>query len=116
MAYPLGPKDNPDLRRLYEVEGLTLRQVAKHFGVSYQAVHDRLLRMGVTLRSRGNRRNAFERDLLYRLYVTDGLTVAEVAAKLNVTPHVVTRDLKHHGIPRRRTSTRPEEFAQKAKA
>jgi len=42
MAYPLGPKDNPDLRRLYEVEGLTLRQVAKHFGVSYQAVHDRL--------------------------------------------------------------------------
>ena len=107
MPRPLGPKHNPELRRLYEVEGLTLRQIAEHFGVSHQAVHDRLSRMGISMRLRVVRRNSLDPDVLHRLYVADGLTIAEVAEKLGLTPYFISRELKHHGIPRRRTGTRP---------
>ena len=106
LPRPLGQKHNPELSRLYEVEGLTLRQIAKHFGVSHQAVHDRLLRMGVALRKRSHRRYSFDAELLNQLYVVRGLTVAEVAAELNARPYCVTRELKRHGIPRRRPGTR----------
>jgi len=113
MKRPLGQKHNPELRRLYEVEELSLRQIAKHYGVSHQAVHDRLLRMGVTLRERSRRRELFEAEVLRELYVTNGLTLAEVGAKLNVTPYFVTRELKRHGIPRRKTGARSSFKIQK---
>jgi len=106
MPRPLGQKDNPELRRLYEVEGLTLRQIAEHFGVSHQAVHDRLSRMGVTLRKRSHRHYSLGAELLHQRYIVRGLTVAQVAAELNARPYCVTRELKRHGIPRRRPGTR----------
>ena len=106
MKNPLGPKHNPELRRLYEVEGLTLRQIAERYGVSHQAVHDRLSRMGISTQRRAHRRNALDAELLQRLYVINGLTIAEVAAELDVAPYFVARELKHHGISRRRTGVR----------
>jgi len=106
MAYPLGKKHNPELRRLYEVEGYTLRQIAEHFGVSFQAVHHRLMRMGVPMRPRSIQRQSLERDHLYASYVTDGLTLAEVAAELDTNIYFVRRELIRHGIPRRRTGSR----------
>ena len=106
MAYPLGPKHNPELRRLYEVEGLKLREIAKRFGVSHQAVHDRLVRMGVAMRTRSNRNHSLEAELLQKLYVRDRLTLAEVAAELKITPYFVARELRRHKIPRRRPGVR----------
>lgn len=107
MARPLGEKHNPELRRLYEVDGLTLRQIAKRFGVTHQAVHDRLLRMGVAMRPPSIRQLSLDHDLLYQLYIVDGLTLAGVAGRLYVTMYVVRRELIRHQIPRRRTSSRP---------
>jgi len=106
MNRPLGRKNNPELRRLYEVEGYNLRQIAKHFGSSHQAVHDRLLRMGVTMRPRSLQRFSFEREDLYRLYIVECLTLTEIAIKLGVTTYFVRRELIRHAIPLRRPGQR----------
>ena len=41
------------LRRLYEVEKPTLRQIADRVGMTYQAVHLRLKNAGIEFRKRG---------------------------------------------------------------
>ncbi len=42
-----------EMRRLYEVENLTLREIGDCFGVSRQTIHNRLVKAGVSLRKKG---------------------------------------------------------------
>src|SRR5438132_13477696 len=92
--------DTAELRRLYEDEGLTLQQVGDRIGLTRQAVHIRLSKAGVKMRPHGLPPIRLERDLLYRLYVVEGLTFAQTCAKLGVTGTPVKRELERHGIDR----------------
>jgi IS30 family transposase len=90
-----------EMKRLYLDEGLTLREVGERMGVTRQAVHFRLKRAGVMMRGNYTHSQTFERELLYRLYVTEGHSTGEVAAKLGVTAHHVTKQLVRNAIERR---------------
>ena len=48
------------VKSMYE-EGMTLRQIAKSLGITYQAVHSMLQRTGVTLRPRGGNTGSHSR-------------------------------------------------------
>jgi transposase len=103
------------IRDLYVDHRLTRRQIAEKLAVSEHTVRTTLDRSGVDTRTRGgfNRedRTRIPADVLRRLYGRQQLTVAQVAARLNSTPAVVSASLHEHGIPVRRPTwqTPPEQ-------
>jgi len=88
------------LRELYEEEGLSLRQIAERYGVSYQAVHNRLVRAGVAFRHSKQISAALDKKVLSKLYQKEHLTKAEIARRLGVSFGVVTSELERLGIPK----------------
>ena len=99
-----------EMRRLYEKDELTLRQIADRFGITRQAVHQRLTRAGVNMRPRSTRRMTLERDLLYDLYVVGGKTIVEVAAAFGVSMSKILTELKRYGIGRRKSGPAPWKY------
>lgn len=57
--------DLQELKDLYLIEKLTLKQIGEKIGVSKQAVHYRLQMAGVELRPRGRRPPKIERETLF---------------------------------------------------
>ncbi len=53
-----------EMQRLYEVEGLTLREIAGIFGLTWQAIHERLVRAGTPLRQESPVKRFLERETL----------------------------------------------------
>ena len=91
-----------EMVRLYEVEKQSLRTIAKRFEVTHQAVQQRLVNAGIRLRSRGNSlKQEFDREILQKLYVEQGLPVYKVAQELGVNFPAVLRTLEAHAINRR---------------
>ena len=103
------------VRELYVDHRLSRREIAERLDLSEHAVRAALDRMGVDTRTRGgfNRedRTRIPAHVLRRLYGRQQLTVAQVAARLNSTPAVVSASLHEHGIPVRRPTwqTPPEQ-------
>lgn len=95
--------DLAELKRLYEEEGLTIRQIADRLAIPHQTINQRLVRSGAKMRSHHRRRRYFERDLLYDLYVVRGLTLPVVGTELGAGEQKVRAELKRHGIERRRS-------------
>jgi transposase len=95
-----------ELRRLYEIEGLTLQQIADRFGVSRQAVHERLKRNGFNPRSRGTPKQ-LDRELVIDLYVKQSLPVLKIAKMLKVTDRTVSRALIRYGVAIRPKGRQP---------
>lgn len=89
------------VRGLYEA-GRSVRAVAAELGVHQRDVWRHLAAAGVARRPRGAPGVALSRRPLERLYVRDGLSLAEVARRFDVTADVVARNLDRYGIPRRR--------------
>lgn len=89
------------MRRLYEDEEWTLRQIADHFGVSWQAVHARFVREGVPLRSKNQIKKRFDRETLVQLYVTKKLSIDEVGKILDASASHVHNELERYGIETR---------------
>lgn len=89
------------IKRLYEVEQLTLQQVADRLGVTRQAVHDQLVRNGIERRPRSPQSRTIDRATLYRLYVTNQLGICAVAKELRASYSLVCRELKRHSIEKR---------------
>lgn len=88
---------------LYEsAEQPTLERIAARFGVSRQAVHERLRRAGAALRKTGKRKIRIGRDVLTELYTGQKLTIERTAEELGVSSHVVRRELERHRIAVRR--------------
>ncbi len=90
-----------EMRRLYEVEGLPLREIADCFGVSWQAIYERLARAGIPLRQKGRVKRYLERDALVELYTNENLTIGQAAKRLKVHFAKVSKELERHGIEKR---------------
>ncbi len=90
-----------EMRRLYEDEKRTLREVADHFKVTWQAIHDRLVRAGVPLRQKSPVKRLLERETLVELYLDTGLTIGETAKRLKIDVSKVSEELERHGIEKR---------------
>jgi predicted DNA-binding protein YlxM (UPF0122 family) len=90
-----------EMQRLYEVEQLTVRQIADHFGVSWQAIHERLVRAGVPLRQKSPVKRFLERETLIDLYTINNLTIGEIAQRLKTNYEKVSEELDRHGIKKR---------------
>src|SRR5262249_40553217 len=56
---------------------------------------------GVPRRPRGNAGVVLSRPTLKRLYITERLSIAEVARRFDVGPGTVIRNLEAHGLPHR---------------
>ena len=95
--------DTKKLVKLYEIQGLTLLDIAKQCEITHQAVHQRLIKAGIKLRQRNERNSPpiVDFDRLYQLYVTDSLSFREIALLLKKTQIQVIRDLENHGISKR---------------
>jgi hypothetical protein len=97
-----------DLIRQYKVEKLTLRQLATKYGVTWQAVHDRLTRAGVPMRSRTKPKRQLNVQRLIRLYCEDGLTAHQIAVRMKTNPGRVYSELESAGIGRHPRGSRPK--------
>jgi hypothetical protein len=88
---------------LYEVCGLSSRQIAEITGLPERTVRDRLRRYGVRARSRGgwNRedRRTVPTETLRDLYERLGLTADEVGALIGTSRQTVLRSAHALGIP-----------------
>lgn len=92
-------KNIDEIKTLYE-SGLSLQAVAARFGVSRQAVHDRLRRAGIKRRPRRQPPIQLDREQLYQLRIVDCLPVNQIAAKLGISISVVGSELRRYGIKR----------------
>jgi transposase-like protein len=89
-----------DVVRLYEASR-SIRAVAAELGMHQREVWRQLHLARVGRRPRGTAGVVLSRRGLERLYVRDGLSVAEVARRFDVSKDVVKRNIARHGIPRR---------------
>lgn len=94
------------LLRLYETEHRTLADIGARYGVPDPTVRRWLEIAEIPLRERpptaGRRPDeppALNRKTLWRLYVTEGRTSAEIAAEVGVTKNVITTALHAQRIP-----------------
>ena len=95
------PLDVNELKRLYCDEGMTLRAIAAMYDVTFQAIHDRLVRAGIKRR----KHHPFERphirkSLLEQLHLKDRLSVREIAQHLETSEYHVNKFMKLHEVPR----------------
>ena len=84
--------DDAFLIRLYVVEGLTMQQIADRpdVPVSLNTIWRRLRAAGVEIRPAGFRRAEVDDELIIRLYVVEGLSCEQIAAREDVDCHAGT--------------------------
>ncbi len=90
-----------EMRRLYEVEKMNLREIAARFGVSWQAIHQKLAKVGVPMRRKSPVKQFLDREKLVQLYIEEGLTIGETAKRLKAKCKKVSEELERHGIEKR---------------
>lgn len=97
------------LRQLYWVDGLSLRQVAKRFGVKQPTICRAMRDRGIPRRTPNGKLSDRERsrEFLQELYLDEGWTVAMIARHLGVSHSTVYGHLVSLQIPRRSRGCRP---------
>ena len=90
-----------EIKKLYVVDCLTLREIAKQYGVSDQTISYRLSKAGVPRRPRGQMRTV-DRKTLEALYNVEKLTVQCVAERLKCSIKKVIRAMDRYGMERSR--------------
>lgn len=105
-------KDTREMKRLYTREELSLRQIAKRFNISFQAVHLRLLRAGFTFRPTGTSGKPIDRRLLKVLHIEKGLPVSKIAKQLKVATKRVRSEMKRCGIDRKTIPSANRKYPQ----
>jgi DNA-binding CsgD family transcriptional regulator len=85
------------LKRLYEKEKRSLRNIAKILGCSNSSVRYRSIKYGIKLRS--NKKIDLNKSVLQRLYVKEGKSSKEVAEVLSCSYGTVLNRCKEYGIP-----------------
>jgi hypothetical protein len=91
------------MRRLYEHENWTLREIAAKYGLTYQGVHYRLVSGAApgkqtNMRRVGGPPRKLDREEVRRLYVDEGLPIFKVARLLRTEERKVKRELDALGI------------------
>lgn len=86
-------------RRLYEIEGLTFKEIAARLGISRQAVQHRMAReKDLIVGSRGRRGKKVEREALKQL-IERGLIITEIMKELSITRHLLRKFLREYDLP-----------------
>lgn len=90
--------------RLYLDNGWNLRKIGRVFGISHQAVSQRLAKAGVKMRATGNKKKPIEpidRKVLEKLYIKEKLTILKISKRLVKPPAFISRELDRYGIKKR---------------
>ena len=106
---PTRPTDD-ELRRLYSDDNLSLRQLAKRFSVSPQAVRNWLMAAGISRRPPTGPKHDPDLPELIALYA-EGWTGPELARRFGCSTTTIYGRLERSGVTRRRDRravTRPE--------
>lgn len=93
--------DGEQIRRLYEVEKLTARQIAGVLGASPRTITRRLHDLGITPRKPGPQRHEQLRNKAWLAAEYAGKSLAQIAREIGASNRVVLSWLEAHGIPRR---------------
>ncbi len=101
-----------DIKILYEIDLLTIPQIARRLMVSRQAIHERLVRAGVSVRNRRRARKTLDRDLLSKLYVSECQPVYKIAKSMNTSYSMIYRELDRYEIPRRPRGVNRRKFRE----
>jgi transposase len=96
------------LRRRYVDDQVAIDALARELHVGRPRLTQALTDAGIPLRRRGRpqREALADRDLLYRRYVVDGLSVLALAAELHVARATLRKALAAAGIPRNKSGRR----------
>lgn len=92
------------IRDMYERERLSLREIAKRCGLSFQTVHGRLVKAGVEFRPKFTPQPfefLIDKAVLLSLYVDKRMSVQAIADQLGLSHPIVEKHFKFHEIPRR---------------
>jgi transposase len=89
-----------ELRRLYVTERHSLDTIGFHYGVSKWTVNGWLRKARIGRRQSGWAK-MIPAERLHALYVTEGLTIEQIARRERADPNTVWLALKYHHIPRR---------------
>lgn len=95
------------LRELYVTDQLSAPDVALRLDCGPSTIYHRLDRLGIPRRQSGHAPDRPDRSDLIRLYVEEGLSLRQVAARRGVTAPAVAGWLRHYGIPARAARTPP---------
>jgi transposase len=90
------------LQRLYYEEGLSQAKIAKRLGCDEGVIIRRMREFGMEPKSPADyRRLDIPETLLRKLYCRDGLSLAQIAERLECSQTVILRRLQAYGIDRR---------------
>lgn len=92
--------DKQTLTRLYVKEKLSLRAIAKMYGLSYFCIRYRSIKYGIQARPRAwGRKIRLDKSMLQRLYVKESKSANEVAEILSCSSSTVLKRCIEYGIP-----------------
>lgn len=90
-----------EVRNLYEIEHWTMIKIAKHFGVTRQAIHARLVKANVPIHKNHKSTRELDKEELYDLYINFELLIPEVAKRMNTSIDKVSKELDRLNIKKR---------------
>lgn len=90
-----------ELRRMYEVEGKTQREISGYYGVNRTVIGDRMREYRINVRQR---RCSIKKNDLKRLYWEEKMGLYEIGNRYGVTPQTIWERMKEFGIERRSNS------------
>ena len=96
-------EDQKKISSLY-LNGLTLKEIGKQWGISGECVRLRLIKADIPRRS--SKYHFLNKDRLVRLYSVEKLPINQIADHFSVDSVVINKALKHYNIPERRTYRR----------
>lgn len=88
-----------ELYRKYVDEGLSIDECADYFRCSTCPIEDRLRRIGIEIRNRGNQPLDIPEEVLHELYVVQGLSTVEIAKRFDCHNATISNKLREYGIP-----------------
>src|SRR5688572_20027507 len=96
-----------ELIKLYEADGLSLREIGRRAGLSHEKVRKILIAAGVPLRPRTQNKCEIPREELVRLHFELGLGKMEIAERYGINRATLLGIMHRLGIEPRRYSRRP---------
>lgn len=90
-----------EMRRLYEDEVLSIREIAARFAIPQGVARKRLIEAGTKIYRTQRSKIRIEAELLQALYERKGLSLASIEAKIGICRNIVAREMARHGIPTR---------------
>jgi len=95
-----GHYDVKEAWSLYAEQGLNLREIAERFGVSRQAVHQKLIYAGYDIKIPKVAKNLPDAERLRELYVDQNLPIRAIVDELQSTINYVMKAIEHYGYTR----------------